>query len=116
MMLQEFLGEGFRAFQSRGGLARAEAAQACRLECVGHAEHQRYFRTHDRQIDALAPRELDQSRNVLGGDIDVRDARLAGRARIAGRDEYRCHPRRLRRLPRQRVLATAGADDENFHC
>ena len=53
--------------------------------------------------------------DILGGDVDVADLVLGRRAGVAGRDEHLAHPWRGRAFPGERVLAAAGADDEDFH-
>jgi hypothetical protein len=50
----------------------------------------------------------------LGSDSDVFASGLARAAGVAGGDEHLFDPGRLRDFPRQRVFATAAADDEDF--
>src|SRR5690606_22328938 len=112
---QEILRVSLRALQPRRALARAEATQPGALERVDDAEHERRFGAYDREIDALALRKADQPVDVVCAQLHVADVRLERRASIAGRDVHRAHTRRLRRFPRERVLAAAGTDDENSH-
>lgn len=63
-----------------------EATQPGGLEGVDHAEHERRFGSDDGEIDALAAGEGDETRDVLGGNGDVANLRLAGGAGVA-----RCH-------------------------
>ncbi len=112
---QEFLHVGLGALEPGGRTARPEAAQSGGHELVGDAEHQRPFGTDDRQVDLLGKRKAHQPRNVVGGDVHVAHAGLARRSGIARRDEDLRDPRRLRGLPRERVLAAAGADDQDLH-
>jgi hypothetical protein len=56
-------------------------------------------------------RELDQRCDV--GQFDVRDTRLTRGPGIPGRNEHFREPRGARELPRERMLATAAADDED---
>ena len=65
------------------------------------------------EVDLLFLRESDQVGDL--GEGDVLHAVLGRGAAVAGRDEHLLHARALRELPRQRVLAPAGADDEEFH-
>ena len=63
----------------------------------------------------------DKCRNVAvkADDLDGRyiPTFVLGRgAGVAGRDQHFTDARGLRELPRQRVFATAGTDDEDFHC
>src|SRR5690606_39130032 len=94
---------------------RTEAAQARRFETIDDAGDERLLRADDREIDGLGTGELHESRCVAGVDLRVPRLRLARRARIAGRNDHLVDERRLRRLPRDRMLAPAGADDENLH-
>lgn len=64
---QEILGEGFRAFQLRRALGRAEAVQATAAEQVDHADDQRCLRADDGQVDVLFG-EVGQL--LQGGDVD----------------------------------------------
>jgi hypothetical protein len=57
----------------------------------------------------------DQALHVFRSDADVAHARLERRAGIAGRDLDFRDARRLRDLPRERVLAAARTDDQYFH-
>ena len=62
---------------------------------------------------SLLARERDEVGNRR--ERDVGQLRLARGAGVAGRDEHLGHARRLRELPRERMLAAAAADDENVH-
>ena len=53
--------------------------------------------------------------DVGGGDVDVAALGFVRGAGVAGRDQHFVDARRLRQLPGQRVLATAGTDDQDFH-
>ena len=59
-------------------------------QSIGHAQHQRRFRSDDRQIDAFLLRESEQRRNIIGSDVDIGNARLERGACVAGGDEYGC--------------------------
>ena len=58
---------------------------------------------------------LQQAFDVGGLDRHVAALRFGRGAGIARRDQHLGHARRLRQLPRQRVFAAAGTDDEEFH-
>ena len=111
--LQEFLGKALAGFKLRGGLRWPESAPASPREFIHHAEHQRQFRPHDREVglDLVGKRDhgveaLDVCRDAL---CLVRDAAVARRA-----VDF-CGSRRLPELPDQGMLASAAADDEDLH-
>ncbi len=67
------------------------------------------------KIDRLRAARAARGRlELLGHHRDVAHFRLGGRAGVAGCHEHFGYPRRLRALPGQRVLATAGTHDQNF--
>src|SRR5690606_5895226 len=109
------LRERLRSLQSRGRGGRAEAAQAGRLEAIDDARDERLLRADDREADGLAPGELDERVRIVRAHRRVARARLARGARVARGDDHLVDERRLRRFPRDRVLAPAGADDEYLH-
>jgi hypothetical protein len=84
-------------------------------EEIRDARNQRAFRSDDREIDGLGKRELEKTMDVVRSDFAVADPRLARRARVPGCNEHLRDQSRLRRSPREGVLASAAADDENFH-
>jgi hypothetical protein len=57
--------------------------------------------------------ERDQFRNVRDGD--VLQAFFGRRAAVAGGDKNLLDARRLLESPGQRMFASAGTDDEEFH-
>src|SRR5262249_41528889 len=59
--------------------------------------------------------ERNQAGDVFGRDVDIAHARLGGGAAVAGRHEHFGNLGGLRALPRQRVLATAAAYDQDLH-
>ena len=115
MARQEILGEGFGAFELRGGLRRAKDFQADGLKGVDHADHQRRFRPDDGQTDVMALGESDQRRDVGGGDRHVFQIGFQRGAGIARRNVDFIRQRRLGGFPGQRVLAPAVADNQNVH-
>ena len=70
--------------------------------CGCHFTHPTFFR-FGIQID------------ILGRDVDVLDLVLQRGARVAGRNINGFDLLRLRRLPRQCMLAATTADDQYFH-
>jgi hypothetical protein len=113
--LQEILGERLGAFQLRGDRTRPEDAQAGGTEPVDHAGHQRHLRTDHGQPDFFALRQLQQAIEITHRDVGVAHARLARGTGVAGRHDHFVDLRGLPELPRQRVFATAAADDEDLH-
>jgi hypothetical protein len=109
----EGLGEILGAFELRGSLGRTENFQAGVAKCIDYAFGKRRFRTDDRQADALALRECDQVRDRC--QRDIAELALARRAPIAGRDEDFGDTARLGDFPRQRMLASAAANDQDIH-
>jgi hypothetical protein len=59
----------------------------------------------------FAAREFDEIGD--GGDGNVRQSTVTGSAGIPGGDEHLRDARTLRDLPRERMFASAGADDED---
>ena len=108
----EGLGVVLRALELRRRLRRAEDRQPRRPEGVDDARGQRRLGPDHGQRRVLA-REGDEIRNRR--QRDVGEPGLARGAGVARRDEHPGHPRGLRELPRQRVLAAAAADDEDVH-
>ena len=102
--------EILRAFKLRGGTRRSKNLEVRGAERVDDAGRQRRLGTHDGDCDGFAAREFNERSDI--GQIDIRDARLARRPRIARRDEDHSNARRARELPRQRVLAAPAANDE----
>jgi hypothetical protein len=83
--LHEGLGEGFRAFELRGGLGRAEDAQAVGAEFVDHASGQRGLGADHGQRDAVGLRPFAQRDDVRHGQVG--QAGIERGAAIAGRDK-----------------------------
>ena len=108
------LREILRALELGGALRRAEDAKSGIAECIDDACGERSLGPDDGQRDMLGHRERDQLGE--GGQRDVLAAGLVRGSRVAGCHEYFLHTRRLRELPGERVFASAGADDEEFHC
>ena len=84
--------------------------------CVDDARHQGQFGADDGQIDGIVAGEVKQAVDVLGADGNVLHGRLSSRPGVT-RGHVNCvHQGRLGRLPGQRVLASAAADDQYLHC
>ena len=113
MAPHEVLRESLRGFQLRGGRAGAENFQSRRLERIGDPEGERVIRPDHREPDVPGFREVGEPGNVVRSERDI-FAQLRG-ARISGRAENFVDPWRPGEFPRERVLAAAGADDEDVH-
>ena len=111
--LHEGLGEVLGAFELRGGLRRAEDAQAGGAELVDDAGGERGFGTHDREGDVVALDEFDQLVDV--GDRKVFKTGRQGRAGIAGSHENFGHAIALSEAPGESVFTTAVANNEKVH-
>ena len=109
----ELLGEILGGLELRRRPGGAENLQPARAELVDDARRQRRLGTHDRQVDVLLYGEVGDRAEV--GERDVLKPRLDGGAGIAGGDEDFLHPRALRELPGQRMLAASAANDEELH-
>ncbi len=109
----EGLGEVLGRFELRRGASRPEDAQAGFAKRVDHARSERRLRADHRQIDAFLLREGDE----LGhpGDGDVLQPVFRCRTAVARGDENLLHFRAVEKPPGEGVLASARADDEQFH-
>ena len=112
---EELLGEGLAAFQLRGRGGGAEDAVAAGAERIDHAGDQRLLGADHGQGDAFAFGQRQQAVDVGGLHVRVAALVLVRGAGVAGGDDHLVHAWGLRQLPRQRVLASAGTDDEEFH-
>src|SRR6185295_1043071 len=111
--LHETLGEFLGALEPRGGLRRAENPQARRPERVHDTLGERRLRTDDGEDNGFLLREFDQF--GYRGQRDIGEPVLARGAGVAGRDVYPRDARRARELPRQRMLPSTRADDQQLH-
>ena len=107
MTREEIFGEGFGAFRLRGAFRRPEDCQTRRAERIDDANHQRRFRAHNRQIDFLALGKAQQRRDIGHANSHVLQRGFQRGTGVARCHEDCFHPRRLRRFPRQSVLASA---------
>ena len=107
---QQVLAEDLAGFELGGGLRRAEGSQPGLLKRVDQAGGQGRLGADDREVDLVLLGERDELRHVGGRDVDVLG--VARRARVARRDEHALDARTLADLPRQRVFATAVANNQ----
>ena len=109
----DVLGERLRALDPRRRRARPEDRDADVAQLVGRAGHERRLRPDDGEVDAQVAGELDEPLDVLAANgmaaVQPRDARVAGRG-VELREPRAAHER-----ARQRMLATARADEEDPH-
>ena len=112
---EQVLAEDLAPLQFGGRLGGPEYAQFFIREGVDNPLGQRSFRPHDREPDLFRLGELDQPRDVSGGNVHVLAALVLRRAGIARRNEYLRHVRALCELPGHCMLAPTVADHQNFH-
>ena len=109
---QHVLRERLRALDSRRGRARPEDRDAEATQRIRETGDQRDLGADDDEVDLERAREPEQALGVLGTDgMTVRERRDAG---VARRRVQLLEERRLRELPRERMLTTARADDERL--
>ena len=109
----KILRESLRPFQAGAGAPRTEDAEARGLEGVGHARGEGIIRSDYGEVGAVKFRRGDESRQVRDADGKVLpEGERAGIAR--GADDF-SHARGPRELPGQRMLAAAGANEEDGH-
>ncbi len=110
--LQKFLGETLARFQLRRRLRRTKRPPAPPRELIHHSQHQRQFRPDHCQVGLQPVRQCNHRIQAL--QVDGNAFRLFGNAAIAWRAINLSHPRRLRQLPHQRMLAAAAASTRIF--
>ena len=117
----KMLREDFGGLELGGFLVRPPDAQAVLPEQIHDAQRQRIVRPDDGEVGAVLPGEGAQAGQVFGAELDALDRRAVlceaflRDAGIAGRAPQSGDVRRLRQLPDQRVLAAAGADNQDLH-
>ena len=111
--LKQVLGENLRPLDRRRSRAGPEHGDSALGKAVRQPGDQRRLRPHDGQVDALAPGERHQIAVRVDADGDA--GGLARDPRIPRRGEEHVDQGTLADLPRQRVLATATADDQHPH-
>jgi hypothetical protein len=105
--LHDLLGERLGALQPGGGGRWAEGGDAGRADAVGQAVDQRRLGADDDEVDALGAGD--------GQRLAVDDPGVAGDARVAGRGQQLGVLGGAAQRAHERVLAAAGADDEDLH-
>ena len=108
-VFREILG----AFELRRLLHRSENAVAGGLHGIDQARGERRLGPDHGQRDIIFFNKINYL--LISIEDDILQPVLARGTGIARRDKHLLHPRRLREFPRQRVLAAAAADDEDFH-
>ena len=109
----EILGEGLRAFELRGGLARSEGLDAGRRQIVDEAGDEGRFRPDHDEIDLHHPAEIDHRSMIRHVEHHI-GAVLRG-AGIAGSDEKLVAERARREAAGQSMFPSAGPDEKNVH-
>ena len=109
----EALGEVLGGLELRRCARRPKDAQTRVAKRIDDACGKRRLRPHQRELNLLAPAEIDQRRRL--GGRDVLDPGLRCGAAVPRRDEHLLHAWALREFPGERVLASAAADDEKLH-
>src|SRR5579864_4369597 len=113
MALHEFFGEALARFQARGFLRGAEDAPAAPSEFVHDTERQGELRAHDSEVGLEFVGDGNDGINAF--DVDRDALSLLADAAIPGGAVNLRDSARLPQLPYQCVLASATADDEDFH-
>jgi hypothetical protein len=91
------------------------------LEQIDNAHGEGIVRADDSKIGFLFLGEFQQSGQVFGAQADALDGfviageAFLGHPGVTGRAPHTGEVRRLRQFPNQGVLATARADDQQFH-
>ncbi len=109
----QILGEALGTLKPCGGAARPESLNAGGLQVVHDAGAQRRFRAHDHEVDAIRPAKRNHFamiRNVEGDALGL--MRDAGISRCT---EKPVRQRTCRHLPGERMLASAGSEEQNIH-
>ena len=113
-VVHDLFGEGLAALELGGLGRRAEHEQAVVGEQVGDARHERRFGAHHGEVDALAPREREQSFEV--GAVDGRPSRpLAAVPGLPGAQKTWLASGDCAEGMDEGVLAAAAADNEHAH-
>ena len=109
----DLLRKALRALDPRSRAARAEDGDPVATQRVAHAGDERRLRPDHGEVDVEAAGEAEQRLGVVGSDwmtvAQRRDSRVPGSGVEPGQT------RRLRQLPRERVLATARPHEEHLH-
>ncbi len=109
----EILGETFGAFKLGGGFRRAESGDASGTQIIRQTRHQRRFRADNDEVDRLFLCKGNDGGVVF--HIKHNQLCVVGDAGIAGCSIKLIEQGRLGDFPRQRMFASAGTDQQNFH-
>ena len=110
---QSCLGVALRALEPRRFARWPEDGDAGGGEIVDDAGDERRLRPDHDEVDSLLAAEGDDRRMI--GDVERDELGAFRDAGIARRGVELPELRRLRELPGQRMLAPAGADEEDVH-
>ena len=95
------------------GAARAEGLDSGSLQIVDDAGAERPFRPDHDEIDGVGAAKPDYRRMV--SEVEGNALRFARDAGIARGADEPVRERACRHLPGQRMLASAGAEEQNVH-
>jgi exodeoxyribonuclease VII large subunit len=109
----QILGEALGTFEARRGSARPKGLDAGSFQIIDNTGAKRRFRTDHDKIDTIVAAKADH-RGMIG-NIELGAFRLLRNAGIAGGAEQPIDQRTCRHFPGQRVLASAGAKEQNVH-
>src|SRR5271154_4571371 len=109
----EFFRENFAALELCRVFRRAQNRQAPPLEFIRDALNQRQFRPYDRQVRNQFHRQIRGRCYVANIQRDA--IGVARNSAVTRRAPDFLYARALPQFPRNRVLASAAADDQDFH-
>ena len=109
----EVLGELLGGLEEGGVLPRPEARNVALRQPVGQTRRERSLRSGDHQVHAFSGREVGQPADVLRPHRG--ETRHSADARIPGRRDQLVELGTPRDSPRQRVFASAAADQKDPH-
>ncbi|MNY09398.1 hypothetical protein D3C86_1423130 [compost metagenome] len=109
----EILGEALGAFKLGRRFRRSEGGDAGGTQIIRQTRNQRRFRADDNEVDCLFFRKGDDGRVVF--HIKRNECRVVGDAGISRGGIKFFKQGRLGNFPRQRMFASAGTDQQNFH-
>ena len=113
MLFHELLGEDFAPLEFRSELRRANDRKPARREFVHQATNEGKLRTHNRQVRPETIGKLNERGHVT---CIYRDAlRNLRNSAVAGCTPDMLDAIALAQLPRQCMLASTAANDQNFH-
>jgi hypothetical protein len=110
----EVLGEGFAALELRRFSRRTKDRKSPLAQAIGNACGKGRLRSYDDKVDRLTLAKVAEGRGILARSLG-KAARNKCHAVASRRCENPLDPRAPRDLPGKRVLAPAGAHDEDPH-